>query len=165
VGSRLEPSRPFPVQLAVMDAAGRGVRVLASLGTAGPRWQAETAASDKYRPMWSPDGRYLVARHVDGHLLLFRSDGSEAGPLPRDYAEASWSPQANRLALLDREGRRIQVIEVDSSSTADEMEAVEYFRRHDDKEYSAIDCLSFVVMLKHGIAEAFSSTTTSRIAS
>lgn len=38
----------------------------------------------------------------------------------------------------------------------DETEAVAFLRRHDDKEYSAVDCLSFVVMLKHGITDAFS---------
>ena len=30
-----------------------------------------------------------------------------------------------------------------------------YLRQHKDKDYSAVDCLSFVVMLKHGITEAF----------
>lgn len=38
----------------------------------------------------------------------------------------------------------------------DEAQAFAYFRRHDDKKYSAVDCLSFVVMLKHEITEAFS---------
>ncbi len=32
--------------------------------------------------------------------------------------------------------------------------AFEYFKRHDDKHYSAVDCLSFVVMDKLGISEA-----------
>jgi predicted nucleic acid-binding protein len=42
------------------------------------------------------------------------------------------------------------------TTAEDEAEAVAYLRRHHDKEYSAVDCLSFVVMLKHGITEAFS---------
>lgn len=42
------------------------------------------------------------------------------------------------------------------TTAEDEAEAVAYLRRHDDKEYSAVDCLSFVIMLKHGISEAFS---------
>jgi uncharacterized protein len=42
------------------------------------------------------------------------------------------------------------------TTAEDEAEAVAYLRSHDDKEYSAVDCLSFVVMLKHGITEAFS---------
>ena len=42
------------------------------------------------------------------------------------------------------------------TTAQDEQEAFAYFRRHHDKEYSAVDCLSFVVMLKHGITEAFS---------
>ena len=41
------------------------------------------------------------------------------------------------------------------TTTEDEQAAFAYFRRHHDKEYSAVDCLSFVVMLKHGISEAF----------
>jgi predicted nucleic acid-binding protein len=41
------------------------------------------------------------------------------------------------------------------TTVEDEAEAVAYLRRHADKEYSAVDCLSFVVMLKHGISEAF----------
>jgi hypothetical protein len=41
------------------------------------------------------------------------------------------------------------------TTAEDEAEAVAYLRRHHDKEYSAVDCLSFVVMLKHGITEAF----------
>jgi uncharacterized protein len=42
------------------------------------------------------------------------------------------------------------------TTAEDEAEAVAYLRRHDDQEYSAVDCLSFVVMLKLGITEAFS---------
>jgi predicted nucleic acid-binding protein len=34
------------------------------------------------------------------------------------------------------------------------MAAFEYLKRHRDKTYSAVDCLSFVVMEKHGITEA-----------
>ena len=36
----------------------------------------------------------------------------------------------------------------------DERAAYEYFRRHDDQEYSFVDCLSFVVMETLGIREA-----------
>jgi predicted nucleic acid-binding protein len=40
-------------------------------------------------------------------------------------------------------------------ATFDEQKAAfEYFKRYDDKSYSTIDCLSFVVMEKHGISEA-----------
>jgi predicted nucleic acid-binding protein len=41
------------------------------------------------------------------------------------------------------------------TTAEDEAEAVAYLRRHADKECSAVDCLSFVVMLAHGITEAF----------
>ncbi len=40
------------------------------------------------------------------------------------------------------------------TTAEDETEAVVYLRRHQDKEYSAVDCLSFVVMIKHGLTEA-----------
>lgn len=36
----------------------------------------------------------------------------------------------------------------------DELSAFQYMKQHADKRYSAIDCLSFVVMLKLGIGEA-----------
>jgi predicted nucleic acid-binding protein len=42
------------------------------------------------------------------------------------------------------------------TTAEDEAEAVAYLRRHRDQEYSAVDCLSFVVMLKKGINEALS---------
>lgn len=42
------------------------------------------------------------------------------------------------------------------TTAEDEAEAVAYLRRHRDQEYSAVDCLSFVVMLKQGINEALS---------
>jgi predicted nucleic acid-binding protein len=37
----------------------------------------------------------------------------------------------------------------------EELEAFAYLRHHQDKEYSFVDCLSFVVMDKHGISEAW----------
>jgi predicted nucleic acid-binding protein len=37
----------------------------------------------------------------------------------------------------------------------DERAAFDYFEKHEDQEYSFIDCLSFVVMDKHGIREAW----------
>ena len=37
----------------------------------------------------------------------------------------------------------------------DERAAFDYYRQHADKRYSAVDCLSFVVMLKHGINVAW----------
>lgn len=37
----------------------------------------------------------------------------------------------------------------------EQLEAFDYLRRHKDQDYSAVDCLSFVVMLKLGIEEAW----------
>jgi predicted nucleic acid-binding protein len=43
---------------------------------------------------------------------------------------------------------------VHRTTEEDELAAFDYMRQHSDKRYSAIDCLSFVVMLKLGIEEA-----------
>ena len=68
-----------------------------------------------------------VARHEVGHRLAVR-----AGEML--YGE--------KLARLHR-------------TTADEEAAAfEYLKKYTDKEYSAVDCLSFVVMEKLGIREA-----------
>jgi predicted nucleic acid-binding protein len=37
----------------------------------------------------------------------------------------------------------------------EQLEAFSYLRQHQDKAYSAVDCTSFVVMLKYGIQEAW----------
>ena len=36
----------------------------------------------------------------------------------------------------------------------EEHEAFDYLTKYSDKEYSSVDCLSFVIMEKHGIEEA-----------
>lgn len=41
-------------------------------------------------------------------------------------------------------------------SAEDEQAAFDYFAKHRDKIYSFVDCVSFVVMERHGITEAFS---------
>ena len=41
------------------------------------------------------------------------------------------------------------------SSFEEQLEAFAYLKRHQDKSYSSVDCLSFVVMLKLGIEEAW----------
>ena len=41
------------------------------------------------------------------------------------------------------------------TSFDEHLEAFAYLRQHKDKRYSAVDCLSFVVMLKLGIKEAW----------
>jgi len=42
------------------------------------------------------------------------------------------------------------------TTVEEEREAFEYLARHRDKTYSFVDCVSFVVMEKRGIREAFS---------
>ena len=46
----------------------------------------------------------------------------------------------------------IQMIQVDEPLL---MEGWEYFKRHSDKRYSLVDCVSFVVMQKYDIYTAF----------
>jgi predicted nucleic acid-binding protein len=41
------------------------------------------------------------------------------------------------------------------TSFEEQLEAFAYLRQHKDKDYSAVDCVSFVVMLKLGIQEAW----------
>jgi uncharacterized protein len=48
-----------------------------------------------------------------------------------------------------------KLVTVYRTSGDDELAAFRYLKQHADKRYSATDCLSFVVMLKLGIAEAF----------
>jgi predicted nucleic acid-binding protein len=68
-----------------------------------------------------------VARYEAGHALAVK-----AGELL--YGE--------KLARLHR------------TSAEEEEAAFDYLRKYEDKEYSAVDCLSFVVMEKLGIHEA-----------
>lgn len=68
-----------------------------------------------------------VARYEVGHALAVR-----AGQLL--YGE--------KLARLHR------------TNADEEAAAFEYLKKYRDKEYSAVDCLSFVVMEKRGITEA-----------
>jgi hypothetical protein len=68
-----------------------------------------------------------VARYEAGHRLAVR-----AGEML--YAE--------KLARLHR------------TTAEEEAAAFEYLKKYADKEYSAVDCLSFVVMEKLGIREA-----------
>jgi predicted nucleic acid-binding protein len=43
---------------------------------------------------------------------------------------------------------------IHQASPEEEKSAFDYLRRHRDKDYSAVDCLSFVMMDKLGIHEA-----------
>ena len=43
---------------------------------------------------------------------------------------------------------------IHQASAKEERAAFDYLKKHRDKEYSAVDCLSFVVMDKLGISEA-----------
>ena len=49
-------------------------------------------------------------------------------------------------------GSGIRMIVVDEPLL---MEGWDYFKRHSDKRYSLVDCVSFVVMQKYGIFTAY----------
>lgn len=46
----------------------------------------------------------------------------------------------------------VQLIQIDERLFA---EAWDYFQQHSDKSYSLTDCLSFIVMRRHGISKAY----------
>lgn len=48
-----------------------------------------------------------------------------------------------------------KLVRIYRTSFEEQHEAFAYLRQHKDKPYSAVDCLSFVVMLKLGIEEAW----------
>ena len=47
-----------------------------------------------------------------------------------------------------------KIVQIYRASFEEQRAAFDYFKRYADKKYSAVDCLSFVVMEKHGIREA-----------
>lgn len=60
----------------------------------------------------------------------------------REAAEAGEGLYAEKIASIH------------TTTLEDQREAFDYFLRYDDKNYSMVDCLSFVVMEKLGIREA-----------
>jgi predicted nucleic acid-binding protein len=48
-----------------------------------------------------------------------------------------------------------RMIRIHQTTAEEEREALVYFARHADKDYSAVDCLSFVIMDKLGISESW----------
>ena len=76
-------------------------------------------------------------------ITLVRYKGSrdpkKAHELAVDVGETLYSEKLARIHL---------------SSFEEERAAFEYLRKYKDQEYSAVDCLSFVVMEKLGIQEA-----------
>jgi len=43
---------------------------------------------------------------------------------------------------------------IHGATPEEEHEAFDYLKKYSDKEYSSVDCLSFVIMEQHGIEEA-----------
>lgn len=63
----------------------------------------------------------------------------------------------HRLAMQTWAALRDETFGLVHRPTEDEEDAAfEHFARHDDKDYSLVDCVSFVLMEKLGIEEAFS---------
>ena len=64
---------------------------------------------------------------------------------PRSHAAAV---QVGELLYSER------LAQVHRASREEELAAFDYFKKYRDKEYSFVDCLSFVVMDRQGITEA-----------
>jgi uncharacterized protein len=87
----------------------------------------------------------LTTNHVIAETVtLIRKRGH---PDPR--ARHSLAVQVGEQLLAGTLGR------VHRTSEDEELEALAYLARHQDQHYSFVDCVSFVVMEKLGIREAF----------
>ena len=73
----------------------------------------------------------------------------KASPSLETTTSTSTRDDLRRYRLYDESMARIHW-----ATPEEEYEAFEYLKRYDDKEYSSIDCLSFVIMEKHDIKEA-----------
>lgn len=60
-----------------------------------------------------------------------------------------------RAVLVGEKLYSERLARIHRASFEEEREAFSYLKQHQDKRYSACDCLSFVVMLKLGIEEAW----------
>lgn len=85
-----------------------------------------------------PGDLFLTTNHVVFETIA----------LARSKAGHALAVAAGEELLSERLAR------IHHASPEEERAAFEYFRKHSDKDYSAVDCLSFALMLKLGISEA-----------
>ncbi len=84
---------------------GGAKTTIAVLELDGLEYRSFEAGSFSVQPVWSPDGQQIVFSENDGKtwdLYLMNADGSGKRPLatgPGDQLDATWSPDATRLAL------------------------------------------------------------------
>ena len=103
------------VRLVIRDLASHSILGSLRLGTVRDvKFPSGTGA---FRPVWSPDGRYLVVRTPADELLLVAADGLQAHRLGRgtgaDY-HVRWSPDSRWLAI--HHFRTLYVIDVRRAS-------------------------------------------------
>ncbi|MCP3964138.1 MAG: PIN domain-containing protein [bacterium] len=106
-------------------------------------WVALLLARDRHQPeardLWRSDlGPLLTTNHVVGETWTFLSRRADHG---------------SAVAFLDAVERspRVVLIHVDE---AIEEEAWRWLRRHDEREYSFVDAVSFAVMRRRRLTEA-----------
>ncbi|MDX6633385.1 MAG: uncharacterized protein QOG09_1245 [Solirubrobacterales bacterium] len=98
------------------------------------------------------DDRHLEARRlgelIDAHHLVTTNHvRGETWTLLR----RRWGHRIAAAFLDNLAAGRLRVVHVNESL---EKEAIEWLRRHDEREYSFVDATSFAFMRSHGIREA-----------
>jgi len=87
----------------------------------------------------------LTTNHVVAETITLLSKRGHRDPLIRHDLAVKLGRQLHAGAFA----------QVHHATAEEEREAFGYFERHRDKSYSIVDCLSFVVMEKRGIREAW----------
>lgn len=85
-----------------------------------------------------PSDHFLTTNHVVFETIA----------LARSKAGHALAVSAGEELLSGR------LVRIHHASPEEERAAFEYLKKHSDKDYSAVDCLSFTLMLKLGISEA-----------
>jgi uncharacterized protein len=88
---------------------------------------------------------FLTTNHVVAETITLVSKRGHRDPLIRHELAVKVGRQLHAGAFA----------QVHHATAEEEREAFGYFERHRDKSYSIVDCLSFVVMEKRGIREAW----------
>ena len=109
-----EPTRPFLFARLSPDGRKIAVQIRNERNRAGDVWVYDIARQSPTRltfdgagaPVWSPDGKQVIASGPDGDLYTLNADGSGKPQLvlkrDLDQVAGSWAGGANRVAFLQR---------------------------------------------------------------